>query len=189
MVQAILAGRKTMTRRVVKPQPFEVKRYGTRLGRVTVSRRSVPAVKLKNGERASPGSPDHIAECPYGPIGDRLWVRETWCRGKDKGLLFRADMNFDWGHTWKPSIFMPRTASRITLEITGIRVERLNEISEEDAIAEGCNHNPYLNVHSRIEFMHLWNKINGIGYWEKNPLVWVIEFKRINSSSNTGSPP
>ena len=160
--------------------------------------------------------------CPYGKVGDRLWVRETWCHAADdydrfkyntEGNLdsscchFRADgyevMHIDREETkaglprspWCPSIHMPRWASRITLEITGVRVEKLNEISEQDAIAEGIfkytgdlglyGHDPKgtpgpLVGGSAVEaFALLWESINGNGAWNKNPWVWVVKFKRV----------
>jgi hypothetical protein len=137
--------------------------------------------------------------CPYGAVGDRLWVRETWAASLDsdgdmcKPFLYRATYDeavygqlkasFSdrateiWdvvGNTgWRPSIHMPRWASRLTLEVTGVRVERVQDISEADAKAEG--------VKSAAEFCALWDEINGArGYgWDANPWVWVVEFKRV----------
>lgn len=150
--------------------------------------------------------------CPYGGPGDRLWVRETFNRTDPGGLnglyYYRADTGFPWGdayigiEAWKPSIFMPREASRITLEITDVRLERVQDISEADAIAEGlykfsgrqlCGmpevdtwdgrnffYHPDTRA-ARFDYWNLWDKINakrGFG-WDKNPWVWVITFKRI----------
>lgn len=136
--------------------------------------------------------------CPYGLIGDRLWVKETfrpqdgmttYCQHQDE-IEYRADGDRPKEPTdchWKPSIFMPRWASRITLEITGVRVERLNEISEEDAIAEGVEplshgFKNYLGADlqcgdARMSYMSLWESINGAGSWAKNPWVWCISFQ------------
>ena len=165
-------------------------------------------------------------KCPYGVVGDRLWVRETFAKYQtinhtrrmdgrsfaeisDGFAAYRAD-----GHEtivdlkdhirlmsgadleaievendkWKPSIFMPRWASRIDLEITGVRVERLQEITEEDAIAEGsqipCAQLPkscqQATMTERTQFSRIWDSINKKHPWELNPWVWVIEFKRIS---------
>ena len=186
MVRAILSGTKTQTRRAVKPQPTHFNPVG------------VP-------RRARPDAPSSdVIRCPYGQPGDRLWVRETFCDDwhMDRGVVeYRADGEldsdmFDAGCTWRPSIHMPRWASRITLEVTDVRVERLQEISEADAIAEGvhpddaCLPDDDTSAFSRIgpvcnasfpvaRYAALWESINGIGAWEKNPLVWVIEFRRV----------
>lgn len=186
MVRAILDGRKTQTRRVVKPAPC-----GLRMG--------------------LPYGKGRYITCPYGQPGDRLWVREThaFVGSIDPGwLLYRASgyesecqrHGFDRPYPavssikWRPSIHMPRWASRITLEITGVRVERLQEISEDDAKAEGCG--LYVPGHGfitqadlaegysnylapRMGFEFVWTKINGPGSWDANPWVWVVEFKRL----------
>ena len=138
--------------------------------------------------------------------GLRLWVRETWAETEQSGVhpidsqyVYRAT-DPDWstleGWKWKPSIFMPRDASRITLEIIGIRCERLNDISEADALAEGINKihhgdgeyyydwrsgdaKPENRTCPEFAYEDLWESINGPGSWEKNPFVWVIEFKRV----------
>ena len=165
MVRAILAGTKTQTRRVVKPQPASVPGY-----------REGDALNC-NGKPVM---------CPHGHTGDRIWVREAHVivGPGDIGYgitvdhpvaRYRAtepDLFVVGG--WRPSIHMPRWASRITLEITGIRVERLNDISDDDAIAEGM-----ANDDAWYDYMRLWEQINGPGSWEANPWVWVISFKRI----------
>lgn len=180
MVRAILEGRKTQTRRVVKGQDVK-------------------------GSLLSPGThltaSGHKLISPYGVPGDRLWVRETWynSRGDDSmPTYYRADQErhvpSDWQyHTgpWKPSIFMERWASRITLEITDVRVERVRDISQKDAMAEGGppSHRSIDRVSrtfgysdfSRSWFAQLWDSINekrGFG-WDANPWVWVVEFKRV----------
>jgi hypothetical protein len=148
--------------------------------------------------------------CPYGQPGDRLWTRETWAHNpRDKSFLYRATDNdgaLVWadgaGHNrWKPSIHMPRAASRILLEIAGVRVERLQDISEQDAIAEGIEgryHPAAPNlwtwrdydskkerfsygtaVYPKSVFRKLWQSINGPESWAQNPWCWVVEFKRI----------
>lgn len=186
MVRAILDGRKTMTRRAVKPQPEQDTdcpyHIGTGIERVART-------------------------CPYGKPGDRLWVRETW-RGKDWGysrpkeIIYRASNDFYGNHRettthpdvkWTPSIYMPRWASRITLEITNVRVERLQKINNADALAEGTpgawvENSEYPGGYEENEnkvhvffFRQLWDSINAKrGYsWDANPWVWVIEFERV----------
>jgi hypothetical protein len=122
--------------------------------------------------------------CPYGEPGARLWVRETFTAhgafGTDGRIAYRADASGGkepHGLNWKPSIFMPRKASRITLEIVGVRVERLQDISERDAIAEGVERDAMCGPCSWYQM--IWEKINGKGSWAKNSFVWVLEFKRI----------
>lgn len=187
MVRAILAGRKTMTRRIVKPQP-------------EFYRSSAPGMEDcsyyewggKHGV-----SDDFEDISPYGKPGDRLWVRETFAEGE--GLIYRADwvgqgLDPDMlKGQWRPSIYMPRRASRITLGITGVRCERLNEISEWDARREGAYLFPAPGGGYRFApgeeeydtarqaFRNLWGTINGPGSWESNPWVWVVAFRRIES--------
>jgi hypothetical protein len=172
MVRALLDGSKTQTRRVVKPQhlKFFDQSAADMLG--TWSNRPMP----------------------YGQPGDRLWVREAWrtYRGNDKTLprdlttahkiWFEADgkaPNLAAGKL-RPGMFMPRWASRITLEITGVRVERLQDISESDALAEGVKNSLHLpgGRFAKENYEHLWWTIHGDGSWEANPWVWVIEFKK-----------
>ena len=143
-------------------------------------------------------------ECPYGQPGDRLWVRETFQRFTDDGeILYKADpAGFEAMNElkrdeclearWRPSIHMPRWASRILLEITAVRVERLQDISEADARAEGVTDGGCLNCgepepcacaqpapDARDSFCRLWQSINGPGSWADNPWVWIVEFKRV----------
>jgi len=151
MVRAILAGNKTMTRRVMKPQPVKAEGLADDGNDLWIW-----AERKRYGAVTSWAEPDTMADewaldtCPYGKVGDRLWVRETWhIWGIPNELQF-----YDYRATcpdadelkWKPSIFMPRAASRILLEVTGVRVERVQNISESDAKAEGFDHeiyNPY----------------------------------------------
>jgi len=193
MVRALLAGTKTQTRRVVKPQPV----YGDVQGLFQCWQ-----FPHKRGHLLYPNAKDQvIALCPYGQPGDRLWVRETFAAwwdtatGKRTHVMgYRADINDpDWDGfgaddpwwldaKWEPSIHMPRNFSRITLEITGVRVERLQDISEEDAKAEGVErHAPACVVGRpyRVPYSVLWESINGPGSWDANPWVWVVEFKRV----------
>lgn len=120
-------------------------------------------------------------KCPYGEKGDGLWVRETW-GPYEGGVIYRCDESPNCkpdGGAWKPSIFMPRWASRITLEITDVRLERLQEISELDARSEGVN--PYSCETALEQFPKLWDSINAKrGYrWETNPWCWCISFNRV----------
>lgn len=144
MVRAILEGRKTQTRRIIK------------------------------GKRDANGISIEIPR--FGKIGDLLYVRETWSEDFDGRIQYRADTD-GTGRKWKPSIHMPRRVSRITLEITNIRVERLNDISEEDSEAEGVSGTWTRDLNYKWHFKKLWESLNGAGSWEKNPWVWVVEFK------------
>lgn len=203
MVRAILDGRKTQTRRIIKPQPEGIV-DGNPYWHV-------------GGFRTS-GLSLNPLECPYGKPGDRLWVRESFktdirdplnCviytatpeygKYRDTGELVRS--SFPDGSLptreeseramlpkfWKgkPSIHMPRWASRITLDITDVRVERLQDISEEDAIAEGCERRECCTGSGRpiypavFAFRELWESIHERGLWDANPWVWVVEFERI----------
>lgn len=161
MVQAILEGRKTQTRRVVKPQPDED-------GLAKIKDEFVWQDTNGREYRSSHGAPS-----------DMLWVRETWvhCDGVN---YYRADTTPDgdeirkrYGIKWKPSIFMPRDVCRLFLEVVGVRCERLQEITEDDAEAEGFD--------TRAHFEHTWNLLNAKrGHpWESNPYVWVVGFRRI----------
>ena len=154
------------------------------------------------------------AGCPYGQPGDRLWVRETWyCddyrvqRGpylkpddmatdearKDGTLIYRAssgDRPYEAEQpVWRPAIHMPRWASRITLEVTCVRVERLQDISAADALAEGVNVHPdhhgkpRTSIYSPVQaYRDLWEQINGPDSWDANPWVWCVSFRRIDAS-------
>ena len=220
MVRATLEGRKTMTRRVVKPQP----KYAEHPFQVSGD-------QSMNWYQSNPDYPRHgnmmsyTWKCPYGQPGDRLWVRETWTTkdeiwDDDKAeafmvnaavdpsmLIYRADGEVK--RRWRPSIFMPRWASRINLEVVNVRVERLLEITTRDIIREGypvpkmpeisesekeiirncCAADLAIATHPATQllsitppkewFCNLWESINGPGSWEANPWVWVIEFRKI----------
>lgn len=183
MVRAILAGTKTQTRRAVRPVGndggFVLQDYG----------RGWWPYRSDDGESPMKGDNEIPHACPYGLPGDRLWVRETWGFNPDfPGLLghvcFRADRGHEHdGINWRPSIHMPRAASRITLEVTGVRVERLQSISEADAIAEGVQRTaggswlPGPCDHPEWAYHQLWDQINGDGAWAANPWVWAVSFR------------
>lgn len=207
MVRAILEGRKTMTRRVVKPDG---------------AHHLFPFLDLpgnQTGEWAWCSSSHVVSKhihCPYGQVGDRLWVRESfqplfadgvenhwetdWKTGKGYAISYPAtdgiheylDADDNLTDACKPSIHMPRWASRILLEITAVRVERLQDISEADAIAEGISADLDGRYHCGFDeageikckspvtaYAWLWNGINGADSWAANPWVWVVEFKRV----------
>lgn len=188
MVRAIIDGAKTQTRRLVKPQPVIVGRPGS------VKDIAWPGLGVSHTlTSVQSNAPSwFMVHCPYGKSGDRLWVRETWgdmaLEGYEPVYAYRADPEGEegWGlppgFKWHRSIFMPRAASRITLEVTDIRVERLQAISEEDAEAEGFtgDHRADRDIDAAQEYRALWDKINGKrASWESNPWVWVIGFRRI----------
>ncbi|WP_233979589.1 hypothetical protein [Pectobacterium versatile] len=207
MVRAILDGRKTQTRRIVKPQPDED-----------------GLARLRGGPWLD--TSERVYRCPFGEVGDRLYVRETWGvvshafdddgfmiswtpdrpataihemsfgKGYYSGhAIYAADGAFTWGDDdghedgrscWKPSIHMPRAASRILLEITDVRVERLKHIPRDGMIAEGYpaeraadggEYDPFL------WYRDLWESIYGEGSWQANSWIWVIEFKRIEATT------
>lgn len=192
MVRAILDGRKTQTRRVIKPQPpfgcgYEINGANSHALCRSIDR---PEVWVAPTAR----SKDHRLPCHYGQPGDRLWVRETFhpnlvlpIEDRPAGdFIYRADQTngvSTYSAQWKPSIHMPRLASRITLEIIGVRIERVQEISEEDAEAEGLDavHSDMGVVSAREHYKELWDNLNakrGFG-WDENPWIWVLEFRRV----------
>lgn len=203
MVRAILEGRKTQTRRVVKNLE----------GRPANSWTLHRAAGCADSWSSDSG---WMGRCPYGQPGDRLWVREAfqplfadgvenhwetdWKTGKGYAISYPAtdgiheylDADDNLTDACKPSIHMPRWASRILLEITAVRVERLQDISEADARAEGVTDGGCLNCgepepcgcaqpapDARDSFCRLWQSINGPGSWADNPWVWIVEFKRV----------
>ena len=198
MVRAILDGRKTVTRRVVKPQPAgEIRR-----GEPDFNHWIDTKYWERQNQKENRGIGTRGFACPYGqPGGDRLYVRETWAAPhaydhlpprlipQDARIHYAATEDRG-GMLWRPSIHMPRWASCITLEINCVRVERLQDISEADAVAEGCKPiRPELVQDGLIvrpgrsaveEFRLVWEQIHGGGSWEKNPFVWVVTFRRID---------
>lgn len=222
MVRAILDGRKTQTRRVIASVGHD------------------NCLPLQKRTKTKDGIYTHVMDapiyglCPFGKIGDRIWVRETWSDVNLDGapaVAYRADdevydlmedeslldedgafnyqdprvckCQFAAWHSdlisgiegnWRPSIHMPRWASRLTLEITGVRVERLNSISQEDAQAEGMELTGWRPTYSDPDsggevwtpydnFAQLWESIYGEESWKANPWVWVIEFKRVEEAA------
>lgn len=197
MVQAILREGKTQTRRMVKTPKGA---FGFMIAKNSIGNITALYGYDENERTERSDGREWLIQCPYGHIGDILWVRETWNENfftvdhtmrEQHEYQYKADGYGDKKMKWKPSIFMPREACRIRLEITNIRVERLQNISEEDAIAEGVEivKSPdgyFKNYYGRKGFstardsyISLWNKINGNGSWDNNPWVWIIEFKRI----------
>lgn len=211
MVRALLDGRKTQTRRPIKWKQTRFTEIGER----------EDGSKWPWSEDAEHAC-DFWHPCPFGAVGDRIWVRETWGvvshAFSDDGLMidwvpdrpataihempfgngyysgyaiYAADGDFTWGDDdgyedgrscWKPSIHMPRAASRILLEITNVRVERLRSMSQDDARAEGviAASGP---MEAGLAFRELWDSIYGEESWKANPWVWVIEFKRVEGGA------
>ena len=183
MTRALLDGTKTQTRRIMKPQPLHIEWFDhqeewcSQIGK----KRYI------------------LTPCPYGQPGDLSWVRETFCIVDDTGYdgdlwvdyratpKYRSEAPAGWDNApddpdalkWKPSIHMPRWASRLTLEITNVRVERLQDISEEDAIAEGIESTRYWRDEhpASICYAVLWDSINGLGSWERNEWAWSLSFR------------
>ncbi|EKN5943468.1 hypothetical protein DVP82_21265 [Yersinia enterocolitica] len=184
MVQAILSGRKTQTRRIISEKTLH-------LFDVAASAGECHPLELCDDRSQS----YYLEFCPLGKPGDQLWVREAFAAGlcTESTLAYRAthkteDLEEGWGETikWTPSIHMPRWASRINLLITGVRVERLQDISDADARAEGCaygrgNGEIDLAVRPENHFPTLWASIYGAESWQANPWVWVIEFERMEA--------
>ncbi|ENZ7751176.1 hypothetical protein U4L13_07675 [Klebsiella pneumoniae] len=218
MVRAILDGRKTQTRRIMKVQP-ESNQLGLLL--ITDSTKHSDIGKYHWAESNATGN--HVRSklflCPFGAVGDRIWVREgffpaplemqsepprktMWNIAYRDGMQMEKLAPAEYNPTiynyerWTPSIHMPRWASRILLEITNVRVERLNGISEEDARAEGIIDGGCLNCgepepcgcanpepDATDAFAYLWQSIYGQENWNANPWVWVISFKRIEGGA------
>lgn len=201
MVRALLSGRKTQTRRIIKPQP-EATLSGSLYGKWLS--RPLNGLLLPKIE-------DIAIHCPFGVVGDRIWVRETfqgplfdydlmdsYCIDptpfeKPEFCVYKADgvpapefydADDELHCCWRPSIHMPRWACRILLEITNVRVERLKSISDGDAIREGCSTADMMSGDCVADvFARLWASIYGSDSWNANPWVWVIEFKRVEGGA------
>lgn len=191
MVQAIRKGTKTQTRRIVNPQP--IKGLHTFLSPSTVLDGSDRTTWIYSDKESSNCIE---VKCKYGQPGDVLWVKETYSNLKVEFgyYMYKADSeeigmseedmkNHCYQKKWKPSIFMPKSAARIWLKITNVRLEQLQDISRGAAMAEGC---PFPNMQkgsNPVEwFENLWQSINGGNWntdWSLNPFVWVIEFEQI----------
>lgn len=190
MVRALLDGRKTQTRRTVK----------------ITHRTPGLAACLEPFDPAWVRPHVAVELCPYGKPGDLLWVRETFAGRKNiplgnSPLWYRADGEtrtmqrplsyYDDRDKWRPSIYMPRWASRLTLRITEVRVQRLHDISEDDALAEGVDAISQADVprnaawSQRQDFSRLWESINGPGSWDANPWVWALTFEVIKRNVDT----
>lgn len=208
MVRAILEDRKTQTRRVVMVHPSNPIRGWVdpasypwvHVGKHSYDNDKPPAFGAMF--RSELGG-ELFVPCPYGVPGDWLWVQEAWSSGYSNGCwgtLFHADRAFVQGKRahekgphynaddkplicWRHPIHMPRWASRITLKIESVRVERVQEIGEDDAGAEGVSFTKYANANARFHFREIWDTINaarGFG-WDANPWVWVVEFRRVTA--------
>lgn len=195
MVRAIIDGRKTQTRRIMKVQPpgegFQLSRLVESSDRADRKNEGkLHWIKLSENGLRIVDSHNVYFNCPYGKVGDRLWVRETLAYGlcvpgpyAYKATHKPEDLEEGWFEPikWTPAIHMPRGASRITLEITNSRVERINDISDADAWAEGVDMTDALSMPcadgAAAVYSALWERINGKGSWDLNPWVWVIEFK------------
>lgn len=170
MVQAILSGKKTQTRRLLKYQPISIDDF------------------------------QHL-RCPFGEVEDLLWVRETYAPVDGKNAIYKADLteamlnsNYIGDRKWKPSIFMPKFASRLWLKITSVNSEQIQNITEDQCLAEGIQaaefdetlYPDYLNpgqyyLHAYESFKSLWISINGEKAWNSNPWVWVVDFELIST--------
>lgn len=192
MVKAILEGRKTMTRRLNALEKINDNPVNWIVKMENIEAHFYNSNTDKNKE----------IKCPYGQPGDLLWVRETWKKSDfpeaDGPFEYKASVDYDtaWNRgIWRPSIHMPKSAARIWLRITDIRVERLQDITGEDAAKEGTDWTPPLvtpeecseterNLVYKHSFERLWNSIHGWCAWDKNPWVWVVSFEDISSFIN-----
>lgn len=212
MVRAILSGKKTQTRRAITAKTLHLFDVAAKVGECH---------ELTSGEPADERSQTYYQQfCPFGQPGDRLWVRETFGYvspdeherpHSECNIEYRADLPpgctdrpGNWPAEecagdparprWRPSIHMPRSAARIILEITDVRVERLNDISNDDALAEGMDDGTSEAALSvgwfekpRRAFQRLWARIYGQESWDGNPWVWVVEFKQVPASAGKGA--
>ena len=186
MVQALLAGTKSQTRRLFKDK---VSADCTRFVQADADRPDL----WRQWWHSFPDASNHPCEghkawthkCPYGSVGSVLWVKESLIAGPyESEGRYAADGSpacdaWPWQRKKLSSMFMPKGLSRLTLELTGIRVERLQDISQADAEAEGCAYieRPPLSVGYYPAYREVWEKINGAGSWESNPFVWCLSFR------------
>jgi hypothetical protein len=199
-VRAVLSGRKSQTRRVIKPQPKGyrggVRDYRWEIGDIMMYQVwPHKLVESRGRDKAAAGELTPVRmRCPYGIVGDHLWVRETWKRSltayhysegphggpDDPCCGYKATMTYTCGEpipdypiTWKSPIYMPKKFARTWLEITDVRVDKVTSLSYNDAVAEGCE--------SVAAFRELWDKLNAKrgAAWEKEPWVWVVGFQKV----------
>lgn len=207
MVRALLAGRKTQTRRILNPQPetFLVGGAECEVSAVQVDGEARP--RVATGRVLTRQTLPHA-------VGDRLWVRETWAKVGDAEddvhacpdlrvhAYYRADAACPEHQPWRPSIFMPRWASRITLIVEDVRVERLQDISEADVLADGApldpdhrdttadgsnphmciGEHPWVSQSPRLWYHRLWDSLNGAGAWDANPWIVAVTFQVIKNN-------
>lgn len=197
-IRGILSGTKTQTRRVCKVQPAPWQNHyqegGCHVSDWKPAQCEDGTWDLISGY--ADNSDKAFGRCPYGEPGDLLWCREAWALPQGTRLrdlepddhitqghvLYRADWERD--EAWSSPLFMPRWASRITLELTDVRVQRLHDITEQDAIAEGCVTRTYRDGRgfepARLDYERLWDSINGKKHpWMSNPFCWALTFRRI----------
>lgn len=214
MVRAILSGVKTQTRRPIKRgQVFRFCREGEGPCDLSAAERREINAEPFRWELENPAHPapsELLTLCPYGVAGDRLWVKETWASGVGLAVvgsseeliappnaqpappvIYRADgASLPPGVKWRSSLHMPRRASRLTVEVVDVRVERVQSITEEDAIAEGVDSVSLADVprqattSRRADFAQLWDRLYAKTWhaWANNPWVWVVEFRRVNEA-------
>jgi hypothetical protein len=209
MVRALLAGTKTQTRRALKHQPIDI-----------LPMPQKPSEQWVTLDQREPESKEKVVRCRFGVPGDELWVRETWQKIYERhdGQRFtEARPGFQYRRSWieyaatsrepppkwRPSIHMPRAHCRITLRITDVRVERLQDISEADAIAEGvhrdvqswrtdvmwsrCAESGVMYSTARMAYCDLWCEINGRNSWNANPWIWALSFELVAPSARAAA--
>lgn len=218
MIRAILDGRKSVTRRVINPQPIHAimgdQAWDAFNAMMSIGVLPVEAVDERRigwtwkGCRSMPWPSSIEGRGPYGQPGSRLWVRETWAAPHDcdhlkpslipegTPITFRATAEGDTDLLWRPSIFLMPWMARVKLDVTGVKVERVQEITHEDAMAEGVqawtdslkggefyDHNSNLGAYPVTAFARLWDKINGKrAPWDSNPFVWCVAFRKLEAS-------
>lgn len=210
MIQALLAGIKTQTRRDVGLREINHSPDDWRIDTLTFTEEGKVLALFKNSKKQE----SNVISCPYGAPGDLLWVRESWQHTKvlnihpsddQYGYVYRAD-DQPWddyeGWRWKPSIHMPKDAARIWIKNNGVRIQRLHDITEQESIAEGVKYNengigsgryrgytnylyPEDDLHfvdlAKFSFVSLWESIHGAGSWHQNPWLWVVSFEVLST--------
>lgn len=204
MIKALLAGAKSQTRRILTPQPEHLQRHEWKGKVLYDAEHRIWWWKQHHFENLidfEDGRRELAQLCRYGIAGDRLWVKETFApNDPPSGYVYRADGAHLYDRhpvKWTPAIFCSRDASRITLDITNVRVERLQDITEEDAKAEGAAYRIAPggdlsgafqglagSIGYRAHFADLWRSINGVESWDANPFVWALSFRRVDSRAS-----